>query len=551
MRLVPSSPPAQPKAGKPSAPVCLVLLALVALLCGCVKVGPDFVRPDAPIASNWLEAGDERVRNDASVYRAWWEAFSDPVLNRVIDRAYRQNYSLKIAGVRVLEARAQLGIAVGGLYPQSQQAAGSLLFNRTSERSSQAASSQALSRLGAGLSGMQFSYWQDQIMVNAAWEMDFWGKFRRAVESADADLLAATADYDTALVSLTADAANAYIEIRSLQRRLEIARQSIESQKESLEIARARYEAGLTSERDVEQAKTALSIGEAAVPALRLQLRQAENALGVLLALPPGNLGEFIAGPSAIPAPPTHVAVGIPADLLRRRPDVRSAELRAAAQCARIGVAKADLLPAFSLTGSFGFLSTNVGRFGLSDIADARSRTAFFGPSFQWNILDYGRITNAVRVQDARFQELLLAYQNTVLQAQQQVEDSLAGFLRSQERAERLAESVSAAKHSFDLAMIQYRAGSTDFTTVLAAQRDLLAVQDSLAGALGEICGNLVGVYRSIGGGWEVREGEDLVSPEIRQEMARRTDWGGLLAPASYSPPLSETPGSSVRSPDW
>jgi len=541
----------------------ILLTTGVMLLSGCMKVGPDYVRPQTSVSPSWPAARDERVKTEPAEYREWWKAFNDPVLDRVVDQAYRENLTLKIAGVRVLEARAQLGIAVGSLYPQTQQADGSLLYNRTSERSSTAASAQTAGGSGGlpddkvkprqtNQSNIQFGFSQDQIGLNAAWEIDFWGKFRRAIESADAALLAAVADYDSALVTLTADAASSYIQIRTIGKRLEIALRNVETQKESLQIAEARYQGGVTSELDVEQARTALFNTQATVPVLKAQLTQAENALSILLGLPPGNIEDVLDGARDIPAPPPQVAVGIPADLLRRRPDVRSAELQAATQSALIGVAKAELLPAFSLTGSFGFLSTDLGRFSLSDIADWRSRTASAGPSFQWNILNYGRITNNVRLQDARFQELLISYQNTVLKAQQEVEDSLAGFLSAQENAEYLARSAHSAKSSYDLALIQYQQGIADFTTVLTSQLSLLATQESLANALGSISSNLVGVYRALGGGWQIREGHDLVPPETREVMAKRTNWGKLLDTAVYIPPTSVPgPGHEVRLPDW
>jgi len=520
-----------------------VVFCCVLLLPACAKIGPDFLRPASSVSANWLEAGSDSVKFDAADYREWWKGFNDPVLDRIIDRAYNENISLKAAGVRVLEARAQLGIAVGNLYPQSQQASGSVTFNRTSERSSASAASPPGIR-------QQHSFWQDQAVLSAAWEIDFWGKFRRAVESADAGLLAAIADYDSTLVSLTADTAAAYIQIRTLHKRLEIARQNAEFQGESYRIAEYRFQGGVTSERDVEQARTVLFNTLATIPNLEAQLRQAKNALSVLLGMPPDNLADFIDADNDIPTAPAQIAAGIPADLLRRRPDVRSAELRAAAQSARIGVAKADLYPAFSLTGSFGFLSSSTGSSSLADIASMGARTASFGPSFQWNILNYGRITNNVRVQDARFQELLLAYQNTVLQAQKEVEDSLAGFLRARENAEYLAQSAGAAKRSLELAFIQYRQGSTDFTTVLTAQQSLLTAQDSFATALGNISGNLVGVYRALGGGWQIREGRDFLPAEIKAVMAERTNWGRLLSPAAYTPSESQ-PRQDMRAPDW
>jgi NodT family efflux transporter outer membrane factor (OMF) lipoprotein len=537
------------------------IIAVILLFSGCVKVGPDYVRPPTAVSPNWMEADDARVKAEPAEYRAWWEAFNDPVLNSIIDRAYHNNLSLKIAGMRVLQARAALGIAVGDIYPQTQQLHGELTFNRISERAFLGAVSQSGTRQGTRSdgnddkypkkqpAGVKFSYWEDQIYLNAAWEIDFWGKFRRAIESADASLRMSVADYDSALVTLTADAANDYIQIRTLQKRLSIARQNVESQEESVRIAEDKFKGGLTTLLDVEQAKTSLFNTQSAIPTLKAQLQQTKNALSVLLGLPPSSLEDILAGVSDIPSPPPQVAVGIPADLLRRRPDVQSAELQAAAQCAQIGIAKADLFPAFSLTGTFGFLSTTIGKFKLSDITSWRARQVTAGPSLQWNFLNYGQITNNVRLQDARFQELLITYQNAVLQAQQEVEDSLAGFLRAQENAWYLSLTEDAAKRSLDLAVIQYRQGSTDFTTVLTAQQFLLSTQDNLASAQGNISGNLIGLYKALGGGWEIREGQDIVSPEVKEAMAKRTNWGPLLSPSSYMP-LSE-PVPTILMPDW
>ena len=440
--------------------------------------------------------------------------------------------------MRVLEARAQLGIAIGDLYPQNQQLTGSLSKVHLSERASQAAFSKI------------FDYAQTQLGLTASWEIDFWGKFRRAIESADAGFQAAVADYNNALVSLTADVAHAYITIRTLEKRLSIARQNVDTQKESLNIAKIRYNGGTTSERDVEQARTVLANTQASIPTLEIGLRQQQNALSVLLGAAPGRISRLLAGTAQIPAPPAQVAVGIPAELLRRRPDVRHAEWQAAAQSASIGVTKAALYPALSLTGTFGLLSSDVGSFALGDVFLWKSRTANFGPALQWNIFNYGQFTNQVRVQDARLQGLLISYQNTVLSAQREVEDNLVAFLRSQERAQSLGESTAAAQRSLNLATLQYRQGITDFTTVLTAQQALLSEQDSLANTLGDISNNLVGVYRALGGGWQVRESKDVVPDSVKEQMAKRTDWGGLLRPAAQPSPDTETP-LGVSWPRW
>jgi NodT family efflux transporter outer membrane factor (OMF) lipoprotein len=517
----------------------LLVIILALFFSGCAEVGPNFRTPSARVSPAWLESGDPKVKTGPEEYQDWWRTFNDPVLDRLIEKAYRENLPLRIAGVRVLEARAQLGIAIGGFYPQNQQAFGSLEYYRASDRAT------------SSIISSDLSYQQAEIGIMAGWELDFWGKFRRAIESADAGLQATIADYDNTLVSLTADVANAYILIRTLEKRLGVAQQNVETQKESLKIAEARFRYGTVTQLDVDQAQANLNNTQASIPTLETQLQQAKNALSLLLGLPPSDLAEFLTGPSEIPVSPPEVVVGIPNDLLRRRPDIRSAELQAAAQSALIGVAKADLFPAFSLNGIFGFLSTDIGSFSLSDMFRWGSRTIQAGPSFQWNLFNYGRITNNVRVQDARFQQLLIAFQNAVLKAQQEVEDALVAFLKGQKRVEFLALSVAAAKRSMDLAVRQYREGAKDFTTVLIAQQTLLSEQDNLAAALGATSSNLVGVYRGLGGGWEIRKGKELVPPEVKEAMEKRTDWGQLLSPIFYNPDLTEKPKRFIRPPDW
>jgi NodT family efflux transporter outer membrane factor (OMF) lipoprotein len=558
-------------------------------------VGPNYSPPPVSLSKKWLEADDRRVKTKSEDYRSWWRTFNDPVLDGLIRTAYRENLSLRLAGVRVLEARAQLGIAVGEWYQQSQQGFGSVQWIRQSASSLGGSQSPSLqsklvqtavsaaaggftsgllnpggtsqtgqSPTGTGLAGGQantqsltasqrpsLDFAQSQLGLTASWELDFWGKFRRGIQAADASLLAGLADYDNALVSLTADVANSYILIRTLEKRLQIARLNVETQRESLQIAEARFKGGTTSARDVEQAKTQLLGTQAMVPVLETQLRQAKNALCVLLGMPPGHLKELLGKTLGIPVPPATVAVSIPAELLRRRPDIRSAELQAIAQSAQIGVAEADLFPAFSLAGTFGFQSTNLGNSNLGDVFKWRSRFGSGGPAVQWNILNYGQITNQVRVQDARFQELLITYQNTVLKAQQEVEDALVAFLRNQERADLLAQSTQAAKRSLDLAVVQYRQGTTDFTTVLTAQQALLNEQDTLANTLGEMARNLVEMYRALGGGWQIREGQDVVPEATKAQMAKRTNWGNLLKPASHVGSEWSDPNSCVRPPDW
>lgn len=520
------------------------LLLPVTLFTGCTMVGPDFLRPSLKVSDQWLEADDHRVETASAIYREWWKAFNDPVLENLIQTAYRQNLPLRIAGIRVFQARAQLGIAIGGFYPQAQQALGSTNFNRISE-TSPVAPQPGIS------SGVGFSYMQAQVGVGAGWELDFWGKFRRAIESADASLVSSIAAYDSVLVTLTGDVSSTYVLIRTLEAFVQIAKENVEIQKESLNIARARFEGGVTSERDVQQALAELKNTEASVFQLDTQLRQAKNALCTLLGLPPSHLEDVLSATSGIPTVPSQVAVGIPADLLRRRPDIRRAEYLAVAQCAQIGVAKADLYPAFSLSGNFGFLASDVGQFQLGDLTSWKSRTGSIGPAFQWNVLNYGQITNQVRFQDAKFQEALVSYQNTVLQAQQEVENGLVSFLNAQGEVGSLTEAAKAAKQSVYLATIQYSEGITDYTTVLTAQQNLLRYQNSRANSQGAVPQGLISIYRALGGGWEIREGHDFIPAEIKETMKERTDWGNLLTPAAAEPSAPEPPGSLIRAPDW
>ncbi len=514
-------------------------LPLIIGLSGCAHVGPNYEPAQVDVAAQWLDAEDEHLKTSQPSGNDWWTVFNDPTINRLVEQAYKENLTLRVAGARVLEARAQLGGAIGALYPQTQQVTGNLINNHLSQRAYQAAFAHF------------FDYTQTQMGLTASWEIDFWGKYRRAIEASDATLQGAVADYDNALVSLIGDVAQTYIRIRAYERRLAIARQNVETQKESLNIAEIRYQGGTTSERDVEQARTELANTQASIPNLEISLRQSLNALSVLLGKPPQKAEDLLGGDSQIPAPPMQVAVGIPAELLRRRPDVRKAEYQAAAQSANIGMTKAQLYPALSLSGSFGLLSSDVGAFSLGDAFQWRSRTTAFGPTLQWNIFNYGIITNQVRVQDARLQAQLINYQNTVLNAQREVEDNLVAYLRSHERAGSLADSTAAAKRSLDLAILQYREGTTDFTTVLTAQQALLSEQDNLASTLGDIAFNLVGVYRALGGGWQIREGQDFVPEEIKQQMAKRTNWGDLLNTASQPKPEPIGTPAGFRAPVW
>jgi NodT family efflux transporter outer membrane factor (OMF) lipoprotein len=446
--------------------------------------------------------------------------FNNPVLDQLIETAHQQNLPLQIAGLRILEARAQLGIARGNQYPQVQQAVGSATANELSENSPNFSSS------------IDDDFANYQAGFDAAWELDFWGRFRRGIEAADANLSATVADYDNALVSLTAEVARVYVTIRTLEERLALARANISLQEESLRIATVRFENGATTELDVQQATSNLADTQALVPVLLKSLRQAKNGLSVLLGMPPSDLTQMLGGAGTIPGAPVQVAAGVPADLLRRRPDVQAAELQAASRSALVGVAQTDLYPSFSLLGSIGVQTSDTGSSDAGDLFDSDSLFFSAGPSFRWNILNYGRIKNNVRVQDARLQQTLVNYRNSVLTAYQEVEDAMVAFVQSQRESEFRATSAQAAARSTELANIQYREGSVDFQRVVDTERFLVAQQDQWTSVRGDVALNLIAMYKALGGGWEVREGREFVSEENRNEMAERTNWGDLLKPA-------------------
>ena len=491
-------------------------LALVLLITGCTTLGPDFKRPDAPAAATW-QTTDDALAGEPVDQAEWWKLFNDPVLDELIDTAHRQNLPLQIAGLRILEARAQLGIARGNRYPQSQQVGASATANELSENSPNFSSS------------IDDEFANYQAGFDAAWELDFWGRFRRGIESADANLSATVADYNNALVSLSAEVARTYVTIRTLEERLHLARANIALQEESLRIATVRFKNGATSELDVQQATSNLADTQALVPVLLKSLRQANNGLSVLLGMPPADLTEMLGGTGTIPVAPVQAAAGVPADLLRRRPDVQAAELQAASQSARVGVAEADLYPSFSLVGSIGFQSSDTGSSSAGDLFDSDSLFFSAGPSFRWNILNYGRIRNNVRVQDARLQQTLVIYRNTVFTAYREVEDAMVAFVQSQQESAFRATSAQAAARSTELANIQYREGSVDFQRVVDSERFLVAQQDQWTSARGDIALNLIAMYKALGGGWEIREDHDFVSEENRSEMEQRTNWGNLI----------------------
>ena len=503
----------------------MVAATLAPIAC---EVGPDFKRPASSVAAHWIEEPAAPPPAEPATAN-WWRVFADPTLDALIDTAYHNNLSLQVAGARVLQAQAQLQVAIGQLFPQQQALTGEVQHQRLSRDTPLTATSDPNLRTS-------------QIGVGATWELDFWGKYRRGIESDRAAMLASLAAYDNALVSLTAGVASDYLNIRTLQQRIQVAQDNVQTQKESLRIARAQFENGETSELDVQQALTQLAQTQAQIPGLENSLRATKDSLAVLLGLTPDRIDERLGAGTTIPTAPGQVATGMPKDLLRRRPDVRQAELTAAAQSAGIGVAKSNLYPSFSLSGSFGYLSTSVGN---NSLFSWDNRATAAGASFVLPIFNYGRIVNSIRVQDAVFEQAVLNYQNTVLEAQQEVEDARAAFTAAQETLATLGEAATSARRTTELAIVRYKEGASDYTTVLSAEQLQLQIEDELASAQGGVPLALVSVYRALGGGWQLRQGQDLLPAPTRQEMKARTYWGGLPDSGARLPQVEEDPKGS------
>lgn len=489
-----------------------IFVGAALLLAGCIKVGPDYVKPPAPMQTEWLETSSQ-LNPEPTEDRQWWEVFNDPVLDALIEEAYQQNLTVLSAGLRIFQARAELGIAVGSLYPQSQGASGAYQFDNPSRN--------------VVPGGLPFSPGTSEtwdVGFDSAWELDFWGKFRRQVSSSTAGLEASVANYDDILVTLVSDVAATYVQLRTFQEQLKIATDNAEIQERSLHIADVRFQNGAVTELDVTQATSLLNDTKSTIPTFEIGVRQAQNALSILLGRPPQDLSKILGGENLIPSPPAEVAVGMPAELLRRRPDIRRSERQVAAQSELIGVAKADLLPAFSISGTFGFTANDFHKW-----FNGNSFNGVGGPSFQWNLLNYGRLTNNVRSQDALFQQLAVNYQNTVLRAYQEAEDSIVAYLREQERVAFLAESVKASRRSVDVSLAQYREGAADYQRVIDSQSTLVSAQNNLAQSQGDVALNVISLYKALGGGWQVREGKDFVPADVKREMEDRTNWGDLL----------------------
>lgn len=457
----------------------LVLL----LLGGCSGVGPDYVPPRMEMPAAWQELPDPALVPNPADNRHWWRVFDDSLLNRLIAMAETGNLDVRLAVSRIRESRAALGGARGSWWPEAN-AEGSAIRQRGSENGLNGNGGTTETLYGAGL--------------DASWEIDLFGRIRRSVEAAEAEYQASREDAGDVLISMYAEVARTYLQIRTFQARLAAAEGNIESQRQVLKLTRSRFDNGLATGLDVAQAEQVLAASQAEVPPLRVGLSQSVYSLGILLAKPPGTLYKELILPAPIPVPPSQVAVGMPADLLRRRPDIRRAERQLAAQTARIGVATADLYPQLSLSGTFAFEAIDAG-----DLFQGASRAFGFGPTLRWLLFDGGRVRARIAGEDARTEQALLAYEQSVLNALNEAESAMSQYTNQRNRLTALERSVQAAQRSLHLATRLYRDGLVDFQNVLDAQRALFDNENLLAEARGNTSIYLVQLYKTLGGGWD------------------------------------------------
>jgi NodT family efflux transporter outer membrane factor (OMF) lipoprotein len=500
----------------------LSLLCTVLLLGACTTLGPDYREPDVAWLRDWQpdlygEAGEPASVDDLGF---WWSVFEEPALDALIATARQENLDMRIAGLRILESRAALGIADSARFPQLQQVNGAATYVDLEQHG------------GESLDRKQnlTSY---QAAFNIGWELDFWGRFRRGIESADAAFFASIARQQDLQVLLSAQVADLYFAYRTTQLRIGIARKNAGIQQRSFEITERLFGSGQSSELDLQQARTQYLATLATIPELEIGLIRIRNAIAALLGRPPGELAELAAGRSELPAVAPQFVGELPARLVLRRPDVRAAAWQVAAQSAQIGIAEADFYPAISLFGTIGWSG---------DTLDATpdTRSLGVGPSLTWNVFDYGRIRNNVRLQDARLQQSIENFQNSVLQAAREIDDAAIGVVKTREQQSMLSESVSAAERSLELANRRYQEGYADFQRVLDAQRALFSQAERELVNRGNHISAVIDLYRAMGGGWLDMPLEEIVPAATRDTMRERSDWGDLLdAPL---PTLSDRP---------
>ena len=525
----------------------VVTITSALLLAGCMMVGPDYSRPpvksvDQYKTSTKTEFTESLGENSNKILDPveWWQSFNDPTLNALLKQATAQNLTLQQTALRIYQLQAQLGVNEATLLPSANLSA-------SYSNSRNSAIQEAINDSNNLVS--------KNALVQMSWELDFWGKNRRGVQSSLSSYLSGVAAYYSADVSLTADVANTYINIRNYEELMAVAKTNLELQKESLRIAGARFKYGATSMLDLSQAQAQYEQTKAQIPGLIANLKKNEHAMSILLGEPPDYYEKTYGKTKGSLKPPTDLGVGMPRDLLRRRPDVLQAEFDAASKSSLIGVSKAQLFPTFTLGGIFGYSTSNYGNLTSPNLFSWGNSSSGVNAGLYLPLFYRGAIVDQVRVQDAIFQQSLLAYQNQVLNAQKEVEDALITISTTKSAKEDLSRGVVAAQSAANLALERYKAGQNDYTTVITAQQNLLNIQNSLVQTQSSELIGYVGAFKALGGGWTADMNPPKLPDQMIADMSDRTDWGSVLTRAGD--PLTvkagkflvDTPESSQASP--
>ncbi|WP_045400046.1 TolC family protein [Vibrio campbellii] len=539
------------KLTKPS----LAILSVLGLS-ACTTLGPDYVHPEqTALPSDWsVEKAAQDTQQSEQKLQQWWQQFNDPTLNQLVEMASQQNLDLEAAGLRIVQARSLLGISTGLQYPQVQTVSGNLARAYVNDQ---------------GVNNAALSF-------DAGWEMDIWGKYARGIESAEAGYYASIASYHDIMVTITAEVARNYINYRTFQERILLSRRNIEIQERVVNITQVQFDSGNVTELDVQQAKNQLFNTKAAQPSLEIAMKQSGTALALLLGVLPEEMEKLLQSEgfaqrmadyenqfkssgrkpalsgsderSIVPRPP-RLDDKVDASLVMRRPDLQVSEMQARAQSAKIGVAETALYPSFSLFGSIGIDSTvpDGSSFSFSD-----SLTMVVGPTFSWNIFQYGRVKNNIRFEDARFQETLTNYNKKVLQAVNEVTNALEAYdLYLDQKSLRL-QSVNSSIRAFNISMTQYENGQISFERLLNSVEKMTRAEDSYATIKGNVANQVVALYKSLGGGWEAQTGQPFLSETTAKQMQDRSDWDGLLDEEErVLPPLRlEQPSDKAQADD-
>ncbi|EMJ3466419.1 TolC family protein [Vibrio harveyi] len=516
------------KLTKPS----LAILSVLGLS-ACTTLGPDYVHPEqTALPSDWsLEKVAQDTQQSEQKLQQWWQQFNDPTLNQLVEMASQQNLDLEAAGLRIVQARSLLGISTGLQYPQVQTVSGNLARAYVNDQ---------------GVNNAALSF-------DAGWEMDIWGKYARGIESAEAGYYASIASYHDIMVTITAEVARNYINYRTFQERILLSRRNIEIQERVVNITQVQFDSGNVTELDVQQAKNQLFNTKAAQPSLEIAMKQSRTALALLLGVLPEDVEKLLQSDgfaqrmadyenqfkssgrkpalsgnderSIVPRPPL-LDNKVDANLVMRRPDLQVSEMQARAQSAQIGVAETALYPSFSLFGSIGIDSTvpDGSSFSFSD-----SLTMVVGPTFSWNIFQYGRVKNNIRFEDAKFQETLTNYNKKVLQAVNEVTNALEAYDLYLEQKSLRLQSVNSSIRAFNISMTQYENGQISFERLLNSVEKMTRAEDSYATIKGNVANQVVALYKALGGGWEAQTGKPFLSETVAKQMQDRSDWDGLL----------------------